>query len=98
MTWLKLVEGYMPMQMISELAGSILVFALVNWALNRAGMGIPKFWAGVGVWIYIQLYLKYRIYPPIPSACAPFTGPSRRAGFSCGCRGRKTRGRSSSGR
>ena len=66
MTWLKLVEGYMPMQMISELAGSILVFALVNWALNRAGMGIPKFWAGVGVWIYIQLYLKYRIYPPIP--------------------------------
>ncbi len=66
MTWLKLVEGYMPMQMISELAGSILVFALVNWALNRSGMGIPKFWAGVGVWIYIQLYLKYRIYPPIP--------------------------------
>ncbi len=66
MTWLKLVEGYMPMQMISELAGSILVFALLNWALNRSGMGIPKFWAGVGVWIYIQLYLKYRIYPPIP--------------------------------
>lgn len=66
MTWLKLVEGYMPMQMISELAICILVFALVNWSLKRAGMGIPKFWAGVGVWIFIQLYLKYRIYPPIP--------------------------------
>ncbi len=66
MTWLKLVEGYMPMQMISELAGSILVFVLLNWALNRSGMGIPKFWAGVGVWIYVQLYLQYRIYPPIP--------------------------------
>ena len=66
MTWLKLVEGYMPMQMISELACSILVFALINWTLGRAGMAIPKFWAGIGVWIYIQLYLKYRIYPPIP--------------------------------
>ncbi len=66
MTWFKLVEGYMPMQMISELGLSILVFVLVNWALNRSGMGIPKFWAGVGVWLFIQLYLKYRIYPPIP--------------------------------
>ncbi len=66
MTWFKLVEGYMPMQMISELGLSILVFVLVNWALHRSGMGIPKFWAGVGVWLFIQLYLKYRIYPPIP--------------------------------
>jgi len=66
MTWLKLVEGYMPMQMISELAGSILIFALVNYTLKKAGMGIPKFWAGIGVWIFIQCYLKYRIYPPIP--------------------------------
>lgn len=66
MTWLKLVEGYMPMQMITELACSILVFSLVNWSLGRAGMGVSKFWAGIGVWIYIQLYLKYRIYPPIP--------------------------------
>lgn len=66
MTWLKLVEGYMPMQMISELAGSILVFALVNYTLKKSGMGLPKFWAGIGVFIFIQLYLKYRIYPPIP--------------------------------
>ena len=66
MTWLKLVEGYMPMQMITELACSILVFSLVNWSLGRAGIGISKFWAGIGVWIYIQMYLKYRIYPPIP--------------------------------
>ncbi len=66
MTWLKLVEGYMPMQMISELALSILVFTLINWSLKKAGMGVSAFWAGIGIWIYIQLYLKYRIYPPIP--------------------------------
>ena len=66
MTWLKLVEGYMPMQMISELAICILIMAGINWSLKRAGIGIPTFWAGIGVWIFIQMYLKYRIYPPIP--------------------------------
>ena len=55
------------MQMISELAGSILCVALVNWAAESGrAWGFPSSAAGVGVWIYIQLYLKYRIYPPIP--------------------------------
>lgn len=66
MTWLKLVEGYMPMQMISELAICILAFSMINWSLKRAGMGVPKFWAGILVWVFIQAYLKFRIYPPIP--------------------------------
>jgi hypothetical protein len=66
MTWLKLVEGYMPMQMITELAICILVFSIINYSLKRAGMGLPKFWAGVFVWVFVMLYLKYRIYPPIP--------------------------------
>ena len=48
MTWLKLVEGYMPMQMITELAICILFFAAINFSLKKAGVGIPKFWAGGG--------------------------------------------------
>ena len=35
MTWLKLVEGYMPMQMISELAICILVFSIINYSLKE---------------------------------------------------------------
>lgn len=67
MTWLKLVEGYMPMQMITELAICILFFSICNYLLKRAGIGVPKFWAGILVWCFINLfYLKYRIYPPIP--------------------------------
>lgn len=66
MTWLKLVEGYMPMQMIMELTGAILLFCVINWSLNRAGMAIPKFWAGIGILVFIWVYLTYRIYPPIP--------------------------------
>ena len=42
MTWLKLVEGYMPMQMISELAGSILIFALVNYTLKKIWDGLTE--------------------------------------------------------
>ncbi len=66
MTWLKLIEGYMPMQMISELAISILFFSICNYLLKRAGIGVPKFWAGIFVWCFIIAYLKWRIYPPIP--------------------------------
>jgi hypothetical protein len=54
------------MQMILELTFCILLFAVVNFSLKKAGIGIPKFWAGIGVWVFILLYLKYRIYPPIP--------------------------------
>jgi hypothetical protein len=66
MTWLKLVEGYMPMQMISELVICILFFSICNSLLKRAGIGVPKFWAGIFVWCFIIAYLKWRIYPPIP--------------------------------
>ncbi len=66
MTWLPLVEGWKPMQMISELVICILLYSVVNFSLKRAGIGVPKFWAGVGVWTFIWVYLTYRIYPPIP--------------------------------
>jgi hypothetical protein len=66
MTSLKLVEGFMPMQMLFELAFCVGVFTLVSYLLSRAGLAIPRFWQGIFFWIFILLYLKYRIYPPIP--------------------------------
>ena len=66
MTSLKLVEGYMPMQMLFELALCVGVFALVSYLLNKSGLGIPRLWQGMGFVAFILLYLKYRIYPPIP--------------------------------
>ncbi len=66
MTSLKLVEGYMPMQMLFELAVCVAVFALVSHLLNKSGLGIPRLWQGIGFVAFILLYLKYRIYPPIP--------------------------------
>ena len=66
MTSLKLVEGYMPMQMLFELAFCVAVFAGISYLLSRAGIAMPRFWQGILFWVFILMYLKYRIYPPIP--------------------------------
>lgn len=63
---LKLVEGYMPMQMLFELGVSVGVFSAMSYLLKKGGMAIPRFWQGVAFWLFITLYLKYRVYPPIP--------------------------------
>ncbi len=65
-TTVKLVEGYMPMQMIFELSFFVAGFACISYILNLMGMGIPRFWQGIGFCAFILLYLKYRVYPPIP--------------------------------
>jgi len=66
MTSLKLVEGFMPMQMLFELAFCVAVFAGLSYLLSRTGLEMPRFWQGILFWVFILLYLKYRIYPPIP--------------------------------
>jgi hypothetical protein len=65
-TSLKLVEGYMPMQMLFELGICVGIFAAMSYLLKKGGMGIPRFWQGIAFWVFIILYLKYRVYPPIP--------------------------------
>ena len=66
MTSLKLVEGYMPMQMLFELAFCVAVFAGISYLLSKSGVQLPRFWQGILFWVFILMYLKYRIYPPIP--------------------------------
>ena len=61
-----LVEGYMPMQMIFELAIFVAGFTGLSYMLNSAGMAIPRFWQGIGFVAFILFYLKSRVYPPIP--------------------------------
>ncbi len=72
----------MPLQAILEVAGCLLFFTLSNFLLKKAGLGLSKFWSALWVLAFILLYLKYRIYPPLPfsilatygvvSACAVF--------------------------
>lgn len=62
----KLVEGYMPMQMLFELAFFVGVFAAISYLLSKSGLPFPRFWQGIAFWVFILLYLKYRVYPPIP--------------------------------
>src|SRR4030095_5988547 len=62
----RLVEGYMPVQMLVELAIFVAGFTGLSYMLSSMGMAIPRFWQGIGVWVFILMYLKYRVYPPIP--------------------------------
>ena len=61
-----LVEGYMPMQLIIELTLSVAAFAIVSYILSMLGFPLPRFWQGILFFAFILMYLKYRIYPPIP--------------------------------
>lgn len=63
---IQLVPGYMPMQVLIELTACVGVFALLSYILAQNGLAIPKFWQGTLFWVFLLLYLKFRIYPPIP--------------------------------
>src|SRR5918994_2482872 len=62
----RLVEGYMPMQMIFELTLFVAGFAGLSYMMSSRGMPLPRFFQGIAFWVFILLYLKYRVYPPIP--------------------------------
>lgn len=56
----------MPIQAILEVAGCLLLFSGSNFLLEKIGLGFSKFWSAIFVWIFIQTYLIYRMYPPLP--------------------------------
>ena len=62
----RLVEGYMPMQMLFEFACFVAGFAGLSYLMSAMGMPLPRFWQGIGFWAFVLLYLKFRVYPPIP--------------------------------
>ena len=49
MTSLKLVEGYMPMQMLFELAFCVAVFAGISYLLSKSGVQLPTILARYSV-------------------------------------------------
>jgi hypothetical protein len=64
------------MQMIFELAFCVGVFSLLSYMLNKSGLAMSRFWQGILFWVFIQMYLKYRIYPPIPFSVRAMYGTS----------------------
>ncbi|WP_455371216.1 hypothetical protein, partial [Petrachloros mirabilis] len=65
-TTVRLVEGYMPMQMITEMAVFVAGFTGLSYMMSAMGMPIPRFWQAISFWAFVLLYLKFRVYPPIP--------------------------------
>jgi len=90
----RLVEGYMPIQMLLEVACFVAGFTGLSYMLSAMGMAVPRFWQGIGFWAFVLLYLKFRVYPPIPfSVRAMYGTVSLVAVFMC-CLRMRTTGRS----
>ena len=65
-TTVKLIEGYMPVQVIVELTLFVAGFTGISYMMSAMGMPFPRFWQGILCWAFVLLYLKFRVYPPIP--------------------------------
>jgi len=67
MTGLKLVEGYMPIQMLGEMGLQALLFIFIFYLLDKKmGIKVNKLLQATLLFVYSILYFRYRIYPPIP--------------------------------
>ena len=62
----KLVEGYMPIQMLWEMGASALLFIAAFHYLGKAGVKVNKLAQATGLFLFSIVYFTYRIYPPIP--------------------------------
>src|SRR5437899_12495742 len=67
MTALKLVEGYMPIQMLGEMGGLALLFIWAFYLLDKKmGIKVNKLAQATGLFLFSIIYFRFRIYPPIP--------------------------------
>lgn len=66
MTWLPFIDGLMPIQFFIELVALILFLSGLSLVLSHAGMSVNRFWKAVALFVCMFLYLKYRVYPPMP--------------------------------
>ena len=95
----RLVEGYMPMQMLFELAIFVAGFAGLSYMMSLDGHGDPAILGRASLSgrsfcciSSIECILRFR------SASVPCMGRCRSSPSSCGCRRTKRTGRNSSSR
>jgi hypothetical protein len=63
----KLVEGYMPMQMLIEMGGFAILCIWAFYLLDKKmGVKVNKLAQATGLFLFSIIYFTYRIYPPIP--------------------------------
>jgi hypothetical protein len=63
---LEFVEGYMPMQMLAEMAVLLGALIFISHCFEKKGVKINKLFQATGLQVLAMAYLKYRVYPPMP--------------------------------
>ena len=66
-SFLPLIEGFMPLQFLLEIATTLFLLGGLAILLERAEWRVGLFTKAVVVFLVILFWLKYRIYPPVPS-------------------------------
>jgi len=68
MTWPpKLIEGFMPVQMLLEMGALALLFIGMFYLLDKKmGFKVNKLLQATLLFLFSIVYFKYRVYPPIP--------------------------------
>jgi hypothetical protein len=64
---LTFVSGFMPIQPFLELAAIFGVLTLGAFWLEQHGYRLNKFFQAVTAFAIVYWYLKFRLYPPLPS-------------------------------
>jgi hypothetical protein len=63
----KLIEGYMPIQMLVEMGALALLFIGAFYLLDKKmGLKVNKLLQATLLFLFAWMYFSYRIYPPIP--------------------------------
>lgn len=63
----RLVEGYMPIQMLLEMGAYAIIFIGVFHLLDKKlGIKVNKLLQATLLFVFSILYFRYRVYPPIP--------------------------------
>jgi hypothetical protein len=66
MTLFPFVEGFMPLQLLLELAAIVVFLSGASWFVERAGWRVGRLVKAVAIFLTVFIWLTYRIYPPVP--------------------------------
>jgi hypothetical protein len=66
MTSMRFFEGFMPLQMLVELAVVLGIFSLISYGFEKVGLKLNKLFQAVVLLAFCVWYLKIRLYPPLP--------------------------------
>src|SRR5438046_5436709 len=71
----RLIEGYMPVQVILELTAFVAGFTGISYLMASMGRAFPRFWQAILFWAFVLLYLMFFVFSLIAFCFLSFNLP-----------------------